>query len=169
MFARVKILEVSAKAPVPAKAKTIIPEGTASIEHDDPGADSHRILVTKTRLYVTTIEGAPNRLQVYDHAGRSLEDVPLPPVSEVAEVASLGGEGLAIRVSDFLTPPAYKTYQPGRNAQAEATALSEPASKILANHVVDRAFATSKDGTRVPLKIIHHRGSAMDGTVPTLV
>jgi prolyl oligopeptidase len=52
---RGKILKISAKAPVLAKAKTIIPEGTASIEHDDPGADSHRILVTKTRLYVTTI------------------------------------------------------------------------------------------------------------------
>jgi prolyl oligopeptidase len=166
---RGKILEISAKAPVLAQARTIISEATASIEHDDPETDSHRILVTKTRLYVTTIEGGPNRLRVYDHSGKSLEDVPLPAVSGVSEVASLGAEGLAIRIGDYLTPSAYSIYQPGSNAQPEATALSQPASQILANYVIDRAFATSKDGTRIPMNIIHRRGSAMDGTVPTLV
>ncbi len=109
---RGKILEISAKTPVLAEAKTIIPEGTASIEHDDPGSDSHRVLVTKDRLYVTTIDGGPNRVQVYDHKGRPLPDVPLPPVSGISEVTGLGAEALAIQVSSFLTPPAYLTYQP---------------------------------------------------------
>ena len=164
-----KILEISAKTPVLAQAKTIIPEGTASIEHDDPESDSHRVLVTKDRLYVTTIDGGPNRLQVYDHKGRPLPNVPLPPVSGVSEVAALGAETLAIQVSGFLNPPAYLTYQPGPNAQPEATALSQPASEVLSGYVVDRSFATSKDGTKIPMNIIHRRGSAMDGTVPTLV
>jgi prolyl oligopeptidase len=166
---RGKILVVSAKAPMLAQAKTIIPEAAASIEHDDPESDSHRILVTKTRLYVTSIDGGPNRLQAYDHTGKPLEDVPLPPVSGVSEVVSLGVEGLAIRSSGFLTPPAYSTYQSGSHAQLEATALSQPASTTLAKYVIDRTFARSKDGTRIPLNIIHRRGSAMDGTVPTLV
>jgi prolyl oligopeptidase len=166
---RGKILELSANNPVFAQAKTIIPEGTASIEHDDPGSDSHRVLVTKDRLYVTTIDGGPNRVQVYDHKGRPLPDVSLPQVSGVSELIGLGAETLAIQVSGFLTPPAYLTYQPGPNAQPEATALSQPASKILSSYVVDRSFATSKDGTRIPMNIIHRRGSAMDGTVATLV
>lgn len=163
------ILEISAKTPVLAQAKTIIPEGTASIEHDDPGSDSHRVLVTKDRLYVTTIDGGPNRVQVYDHNGRRLPDLPLPPVSGVSEVIGLGAETLAIQVSSFLTPPAYLTYQPGPNARPEATALSQRTSGILSGYVVDRSFATSKDGTKIPMSIIHRRGSAMDGTVPTLV
>ncbi len=166
---RGKILAISAKTPVLAQAKTIIPEGTASIEHDDPESDSHRVLVTKDRLYVTTIDGGPNRLQVYNHQGRPLPDVPLPPVSGVSEVAAVGAETLAIQVSGFLSPPAYLTYQPGPNARPEATALSQPASEILSGYVVDRSFATSKDGTKIPMNIIHRRGSAMDGTVPTLV
>jgi prolyl oligopeptidase len=166
---RGKILEISAKTPVLAQAKTIIPEGTASIEHDDPGSDSHRVLVTKDRLYVTTIDGGPNRVQVYDHKGGPLPDVPLPPVSGVSEVTGLGAEALAIQVSSFLTPPAYLMYQPGPNAQPEVTALSRPASDILSNYVVDRTFATSKDGSKIPMNIIHRRGSPMDGTVPTLV
>jgi len=166
---RGKILEISAKTPLLSQAKTIVPEGTASIEHDDPESDSHRILVTKERLYVTTIDGGPNRLQVYDHKGRPLPNVPLPPVSGVSEVAAVGAETLAVKVSGFLTPPAYLTYQPGPNAQPEATALSEPASEILSSYIVDRSFATSKDGTKIPMNIIHRRGSAMDGTVPTLV
>lgn len=166
---RGKILEISSKNPVLAQAKTIIPEGTASIEHDDPGSDSHRVLVTKDRLYVTTIDGGPNRVQVYDHKGRPLPDVPLPPVSGVSEVTDLGAGTLAIQVSSFLTPPAYVTYHPGPNAQPEATALSRPSSDILSGYVVDRAFATSKDGTKIPVNIIHRRGSPMDGTVPTLV
>jgi prolyl oligopeptidase len=166
---RGKILELSVKNPSLAQAKTIIPEGTASIEHDAPESDSHRVLVTKDRLYVTTIDGGPNRLQVYDHKGRPLREVPLPPGSGVSEVAPLGPETLAIQVSGFLAPAAYLTYHPGPNAQLEATALSQTASEIVSGYVVDRMFATSKDGTRIPMNIIHRRGSAMDGTVPTLV
>jgi prolyl oligopeptidase len=166
---RGKILKVSAKSPLLSNARVIIPEGTASVEHDDPGGDSDRVVVTSRRLYVTTIDGGPNRLQAYDHNGRFLEDVPLPPVSEVSAVVPLGAEDLAIRISGFLSPTAYSTYQAGPQAKPQATALSQPASRILAGYVADQAFATSKDGTRIPMNIVHRRGSAMDGTVPTLV
>jgi len=166
---RGKILKVSAKSPLLSNARVIIPEGTTSVEHDDPGGDSDRVVVTSSRLYVTTIDGGPNRLQAYDHNGRFLEDVPLPPVSEVSAVVPLGAEDLAIRISGFLSPTAYSTYQAGPQAKLQATALSQPASRILAGYVADQAFATSKDGTRIPMNIVHRRGSAMDGTVPTLV
>ena len=166
---RGKILKLSATSPLLAQAKTIIPEDTASIEHDDPESNTHPILVTRERLYVRTIDGGPNRVSVYDHKGKPLPEVPLPPVSGVSEVASLGAESLAIQVGQFLTPSAYLTYRPGTNPHLEATALCRPASAIVAGYVVDRVFATSKDGAKVPMTIIHRRGSAMDGTVPTLV
>jgi prolyl oligopeptidase len=166
---RGKILKVSARNPSLARAETIIPQGTVSIEHDNPESNSHRLLVTRNRLYVTTIDGGPNRVLVYDHQGKPLPEVPLPPVSGVSEVAPLGPYTLAIQVSGFLTPSAYMTYHPGPNAQLEDTSLSEPATKSVSGYLVDRAFATSKDGTKVPMTIIHRRGSAMDGTVPTLV
>jgi len=166
---RGNILKVSAKSPLLSNAKVIIPEGSASIEHDDPGSDSHRVVVTGTRLYVTTIDGGPNRLQAYDHSGRFIEDVPLPSLSGVSAVVPLGAQSLAIRVSGFLTPTAYRTYQAGPHAQLQVTALSQPASRILAGYVAEQAFVASKDGTKIPMNIIHRRGSAMDGTVPTLV
>jgi prolyl oligopeptidase len=166
---RGKILEISAKTPVLREARTIIPEGAASIQHNGPEDDSHPVLVTKDRLYVTTIDGGPNRVLVYDHKGRPLPAVPLPPVSGVTEVVAVGAETLAIQASGFLTPPAYLTYHAGAPAQLEATALSQPANEVVSGYVVDRSFATSKDGTKVPMNIIHRRGSAMDGTVPTLV
>jgi prolyl oligopeptidase len=80
---RGKILEISAKTPSLARAKTIIPEGTASIEHNAPESNSHPVLVTRDCLYVTTIDGGPNRVPVYDHNGKPLPEVPLPPVSGV--------------------------------------------------------------------------------------
>jgi prolyl oligopeptidase len=166
---RGKILKLSAKDPSLARAETIIPQGTVSIEHDDPESDTHRLLVTGNRLYVTTIDGGPNRVLVYDHRGKPLPEVPLPPVSGISEITPVGPGTLAIDVSGFLTPSMYMTYHPGPDAQLEATALSQPASKSVSGYVVDRAFATSKDGTKVPMTIIHRRGSAMDGTVPTLV
>jgi prolyl oligopeptidase len=166
---RGKILEISAKSPVLSQAKTIIPQGTASIQHDAPESHARPLLVTRGRLYVTTIDGGPNRVQVYDHEGKPLPEVPLPPVSGVSEVAAVGPETLAIQVSGFLTPAAYLTYRPDPNAQLEATGLSKPTSKSVSGYVVDRVFAASKDGTKIPMNIIHRRGSAMDGTVPTLV
>jgi prolyl oligopeptidase PreP (S9A serine peptidase family) len=35
--------------------------------------------------------------------------------------------------------------------------------------VVTRRFAVSKDGTKVPLNIIHRKGLALDGSHPTLL
>jgi prolyl oligopeptidase len=166
---RGKILEISAKTPVLHEARTIIPEGTESIVHDGPEDDSHPVLVTKDRLYVTTIDGGPNHVLAYDHQGRQLPEVPLPPVSGVSQVVAVGAETLAIHASGFLTPPTYLTYHAGAHAQLEDTALSQPANEVVSGYVVDRSFATSKDGTKVPMNIIHRRGSAMDGTVPTLV
>lgn len=106
---------------------------------------------------------------VYDHQGRPLPEVPLPPVSGVSEVTPLGPDTLAIEVSGYLTPSAYLTYHQAPYAQLEATALSQPPNMSVSGYVVDRVFATSKDGTKVPMTIIHRRGTAMDGTVPTLV
>jgi prolyl oligopeptidase len=166
---RGKILKVSATAPLLAQAKTIIPEGTSSIQHDDPESSSHPVAVTKTRIYVTTIDGGPNRIQVYDRSGKPQADVPLPTAAGIAEVVGLDADDLVIRVTRDLVPPTYLTYQPGANAEPQATALSSPAAGMLASYVVDRAFATSKDGTKIPMSIIHKRGSAMDGTVPTIV
>jgi prolyl oligopeptidase len=166
---RGKILKLHAGAPVLAQAETIIPQAEDSVEHDEPERDDHRVLVTKSRLYVTTIDGGPNRVRIYDHRGKALGEVPLGDASAVRAVVSFGAENLALWTSAFLKPTAYLTYQGDGKGKPEATALSGVPSKYLAPYVVDREFATSKDGTKVPMSIIHRRGSPMDGTVPTLV
>ena len=145
---RGKILELSAKTPVLPEAKTIIPEGTASIVHDGPrvrfppgAGDEGPSLCDDHRRGTEPFAGV--RPQRQAASGSTA-----PTSLRSFRSSAAGAETLAIQVSGFLTPPAYLTYQPGPNAQPEATALSQPASEIVSGYVVDRSFATSKDGTK---------------------
>jgi prolyl oligopeptidase len=65
-------------------------------------------------------------------------------------------------------PPAWYRFDPG-DEEPVKTALVVTSPADFGNVEVTRAFATSKDGTQVPLNIIHRKGIALDGTNPTIL
>ena len=94
--------------------------------------------------------------------------VPLPPVAGVAEAEPAGGDALLLRVQTFLTPPAWQRYDPAAKKLAPTT-LRETSAADFSDAEVVREFATSKDGTKVPLNIIRRKGTKLDGNNPVLL
>jgi prolyl oligopeptidase len=86
----------------------------------------------------------------------------------VLELVRLKDDEVLIRDATYRTPSAWFRYETSSKKLLPA-ALRTVAPVDLSDAVVVREFATSKDGTRVPLNIISRKGTKLDGTNPTIL
>lgn len=162
-----------------ANAKVIVPQTTGGPAETDR-ASIEDFIPTYGRLYVVDIIGGPMRVRVfgqktYDRIpGGStpvfgpLGEVPLPPVSAVYGRVAIGGGDALFNITSYLEPPVWyrvdaETLKPARTALFETSPVNYSDAEVV------RAFATSKDGTRIPLNIIMRKGTQLDGTHPALL
>jgi prolyl oligopeptidase len=148
-------------------AQVIVPEGAASVETPPQGGSDQTVLPTATRLYVKSIDGGPNQIAIYSHLGEALGKVPLPAVSSTDNMLSPGGDDLLVRAEGYTTPAT--VYRFNASGHHNATALRVKQTIDLSEFEVERVVANSKDGTSVPMSIIHKTGLQRDGTAPTLI
>jgi prolyl oligopeptidase len=81
---------------------------------------------------------------------------------------ALKDDGLLLRVSSYLEPDAwYESADLGSALARRAISSKSPAD--FSDVEVVREFATSKDGTRVPLNIIRRKGTMLDGKNPAIL
>jgi prolyl oligopeptidase len=153
------ILRVPLTAPTLAQARAVVPERDVTIESITP---------TDTRLYVTELDGGPSQVRVYDLAGGAQGLLPMPPVAAVSGVLALEGDEVLIRSNSFTEPPAWFRFRPVEE-EPERTALQTTSPADFGDVEVLREFATSRDGTRVPLNILRRKGLTLDGNNPTIL
>ncbi|HEX3431077.1 MAG TPA: prolyl oligopeptidase family serine peptidase [Rhizomicrobium sp.] len=162
------------KAPAPyangelAHAGVIVPESNVAILSG--GAEQHveDLSLSKDRLFVRDIVGGPNDVRVFDLNGKSQGTLPLPTVAANAEIEPLAGGDVLFDVSTYLRPRYYARWNPA-TGKASETALKITSPISFADAEVKREFATSKDGTKIPISIIERKGTRHDGSNPTLL
>jgi prolyl oligopeptidase len=93
---------------------------------------------------------------------------PLPPLSAVYGAVPVGGGDVLFFTTTYVDPPAWYRYD-AASGKAIRTALFDTSPIKLDDAEVVREFATSKDGTRVPLNILRLKGAKLDGTHPALL
>jgi prolyl oligopeptidase len=86
----------------------------------------------------------------------------------VSGLDSWQGDDLVFGNVSYLKPFAWFTYDPAAKA-LRRTALYMTAPVDFDDIEVVREFATSKDGTKVPVNILHKQGLKRDGQSPTLL
>ncbi len=160
---RGKLLAMPARAPVLAKARVLVPESESVMQSG--GAN---IVVTARSVYLNEILGGPSRVDIFDHEGQRQGLLPFPEVASVDEIALLDDGSLLYDVETYLRPPYFGRYHEA-TGKAEETALAQTSPVSFADTEVVREFATSKDGTRVPLNIVRRRGTVLDGRNPVLL
>lgn len=143
-----------------AKAEVVVAEGAGRIED---------FVATKARLYVASLVGGPSELRSYDLAGHDGTLVPTPPVSAVGLMERLdpGSDELLFSVSSYLEPRTVFRWAPG--SALKKSPLSTPSPVDFSGYEVERVSAKSKDGTSVPMTLIHRKGMARNGKNPTLL
>jgi prolyl oligopeptidase len=158
---RVLRLDLTVGATV-ADAEEIVPSSEAVI--DD-------LAVTGETVWVVDMDGGPQQVRRFSHDGEPLPAVEIPPVSSVswyfARLARLGHDRVAWSCDSFTEPPAWWVTVDG--GEPVRTALRTTSSVVLSSYAVTREFATSRDGTRVPISVISAPDTPRDGTAPALL
>jgi prolyl oligopeptidase len=149
------------------KAKVVVPETTGGPDEADR-ASIENFIPAAGRLYVLDIIGGPSRVRVFDDKGQALPALSLPPVSAVYGGLPAGGGDVLFYITTYLDPPAWYRFD-ASTGKTTRTALFETSPANFDDSEVVREFATSKDGTRIPLSIIRRKGTRLDGSNPVLL
>jgi prolyl oligopeptidase len=156
---RGKVLRLPLATPDLAKATMIIPAGQAVIQTLVPTADG---------LYVGDLLGGPSQIRRFGLDGKGETIIPIPKISAVSEMLALEDNSLLFRDVSYTEPAAWFRSVPGKGEPVK-TALVSTSPVSFADIEVTREFATSKDGTKVPLNILRRKGTKLDGQNPTLL
>jgi prolyl oligopeptidase len=155
---RGRLLRLALDHPTLESATVAVPQTSAVIEGFRAARDG---------LYVVDLVGGPSQLRRFSSDGRFLGKVAIPPICSVdPDLVHGQGDALYFRVQTYLSPPAWYVSERGR---VRPTALAERSPVSFKDCEVVRRFATSKDGTRVPLNILMRKGTRRDGHNPTIL
>ena len=164
---RGKLLRLEPGAADLARAAVIVPESGAVIQGGGEFG-GEPVVITPRALYVREIVGGPSRVAIFDHAGRPRGELPLPPVAAVAEAEPLSDGTLLYSIETYLKPTYFERYDEATGRAGESP-LAETSPVSFDDTEVVREFATSKDGTSVPLNVIRRKGAALTGSTPVLL
>jgi prolyl oligopeptidase len=156
---RGKLLKLGPGKTDLAGAKTLIPEGDSVLA---------RVVPTANRLYVVDMVGGPSQIRVLDKDGKELNKIPMEPVAAVGQALRTAGDTLLFNEQSYVTPTAWFQYDP-ETGKAEKTQLFSTSPADFSDAEVLREFATSKDGTKVPINIIMKKGTKLNGQNPTIL
>jgi prolyl oligopeptidase len=124
--------------------------------------------ITESMLFVNEVIGGPSQIRVLDRQGRFQKQVPILPVSAVYGMTWLGGDQLLFRNQSCTEPEACYLFEPAEGRVVK-TAMQASSPADFSDVEVVREFATSKDGTQVPINIIRRKGMVLDGNNPTIL
>ena len=156
---RGRVLRVPLEHPALAQAEVVLEQDTSSIQD---------IVPTATQLYVSEVAGGPSGLRAVDLRTRRQTRVPLSPISSVLDVKRDTGNAVEYLATSYTEPATWYRYDPASGA-ARRTALFITSPADFSDVEVVRAFATSHDGTRVPVNVMRRKGTKLDGRNPTIL
>jgi prolyl oligopeptidase len=136
--------------------------------------------VTDKFIYAVYQLGGPSEVRVFDHLGKVVAKPEQPPVAAAGGLTDLGDGRVAMAIMSFVQPTTWYVHHAGDHAtaaeaQAEGgkletlDALSTHSTVSFAGYEVVREMATSKDGTKVPVNIVHKKGLERQGDAPCVV
>ncbi|MDY7228869.1 prolyl oligopeptidase family serine peptidase [Hyalangium rubrum] len=157
---RQRIFRLSPSKPERAAWKEIVPE--------DPVAALENMTLVGGHLSLEYMRDAASELRVATLEGKTVRTVQLPGVGAASNLVGQEDQDEAFFLfSSFTTPrQVYKTSVSGGKSELWAK-VELPADTE--RYTVSQVFYPSKDGTKVPLFLVHLKGLKRDGERPTLL
>jgi prolyl oligopeptidase len=151
------------------KAEVLIPEGKDTLVSTFAD-ETDNIAVTKNCIFAIYQTGGPSELRVFDHDGKPMAAPTQYPVGAVGSVIPADESADLVLFSDssYLESPAWFTFK-AKSGATSKFALNQPSPIDFSDCEVTREWATSKDGTKVPVTIIMKKGLKKDGSNPCMV
>lgn len=156
---RGKVMRMLLKKPDLAAAEVVLPEGRGVVD---------AIVPAERGIYLKELVGGPSEIRWLASGAKEAGALPLPDFSSVQEMEVLGGDRIAFKSNGWLTPSSFRIYDP-RSGQVERLPISSASPVSFDDIEVVRVMARSKDGSSVPLNIMHRKGIKLDGSNPALL
>ncbi len=119
------------------------------------------------KMVVTYMEDAASHAYVYNKEGEQIHKVALPSLGSVSFTGSKKDDEAFFSFWSFIQPTTVYKYDINANI-AEPYLVPEMDFNV-EEYETNQVFYTSKDGTKVPMFIIHKKGMEMNGQNPLLL
>ena len=114
-------------------------------------------------------KNATSLLKLFDLGGKLITDIPLPAIGSVEGLHGLWDRDEAFfGFQSFTVAPSVYRYDLKADKSALWAKVNAPSIDSSA-YEVNQVWYTSKDGTRVPMFVVHNKGLALNGHTPTLL
>lgn len=156
---RRRVVAIDLDRPARRHWRTVIPQGPHPIGD---------VAMTSNAFVVNRLVDVTSELSLHTLEGRRLRDIELPGLGTVAEIHATND---AASFSYAFTSPLFPATVFRYDARTRKSVPFQPPPQRLDTTQFEtrRVFATSKDGTRIPLFITARRGITLDGTHPTIL
>ncbi len=148
-----RIVAVDASAPGPDNWKDIVPESEMAIRGVSTGGK---------KIFVNYLKDASTLVKQYDYQGKFERDIELPGIGTASGFDGRASETVVYySYTSFTVPSTIYSYDipSGKSAVYAAPKVDFDPSAYETKQV----FFTSKDGTKVPMFIVHKKGLELNG------
>jgi prolyl oligopeptidase len=160
---RFRVFKVDVAQPERERWREVIPQSAGA-----RGAVLQGAHVLGGKLFVTYEKDVTAEARVFDLEGKYLSEVEMPGLGSLAGVGGNYDSDDAFFTFQSFTAPT-TVYRVNMKSTASQVSLWESlhASLDCGPYVVTQVFYTSKDGTQIPMFIVHGREMKLDGRNPT--
>jgi len=156
---RYKLLAIDPTSTGESNWKTILPEGPDTLEG---------VGVAGNHLVATFLHDASSRVRLYSRKGVLEREVTLPGLGTAAAFSSRASNpSIYFRYASFLTPGTIYDLDANTGKSKRWAELATPIDER--NFEIHQVHYPSKDGTSVPMFLVHKKGLVRDGKNPALL
>lgn len=141
----------------------IVPESELPIESMHAGGS----IIVNNHIFLMYLKDAKHQVKIFKLDGKYIRDMSLPNIGSVYLEGSQNQKDVFIMYTNFFQPMTIYNYDIERDVLKEfsETNLNIDYNKFESKQV----FYQSKDGTRIPMFIMHKKGLELNGNNPTLL
>lgn len=157
-----KVIAVNPAQPAPSAWKDIIPQGEDILQH---------AVIALNKIVTSYMKDARSKLMIYQLDGKLIGEVPLTGFGTVDHLSgSVRDTNCFVSYNTFTSPPVIYRYNVVNGRLYDQ--FKTPLTALPYNpddFVTEQVFYTSKDGTKIPMFLVHRKDLKPDGKTPTLV
>lgn len=159
-----RLVKTTITSPGPASWQEVLPcRDTVTIE---------RLAAFRGHLVVSEREDALPQLAVLDRQTGASKRIPFPEAIyslQAQKNAEYDTDRLVLGFTSFTTPPTVFEYGLSTGAMQVLKRTEVLGGYDPADYRSERRYATAKDGTRIPLSLVHHKDTKLDGSAPAIL
>ena len=156
---RYQLWQIDPRKPEREHWKLVIPEGEDTLES---------VAAAKDHLVALYLKDASSRVRVFSETGKLLREIALPGLGTVSSLhARHDQRDVYLPFTSFLSPTKVLRHDSDTGKTTIWKELTAPVDT--SQFIVEQVRYPSKDGTNVPMFLVHKRDLVRDGNNPTLL